>query len=201
MEENVNNKTLKEKIEEREKKEKQAKKKVMKRIFLIVIILLLCDQVTKILFINKDISIIQGILKFHTVQNRGGAFGIGQNSTFSFIVANIIVLGIIIKFISIQANQIDKKTGIALGMVLAGGFSTSNFDYYLYTGNDYWTMSPYHFNGYYASVLLVLSNGNPFGSSGVFNSNGVRPVINLKPNSLKLGDGTATDPYRIEWFF
>lgn len=123
MEENVNNKTLKEKIEEREKKEKQAKKKVMKRIFLIVIILLLCDQVTKILFINKDISIIQGILKFHTVQNRGGAFGIGQNSTFSFIVANIIVLGIIIKFISIQANQIDKKTGIALGMVLAGGFS------------------------------------------------------------------------------
>ena len=82
--------------------------------------------------------------------------------------------------------------------VLAGGFSTSNFDYYLYTGNDYWTMSPYHFNGYYASVLLVLSNGNPFGSSGVFNSNGVRPVINLKPNSLKLGDGTATNPYRIE---
>ena len=94
----------------------------MKKIFIVVLILLLIDQITKFIFINKDIALIPGVLKFHTVQNRGGAFGIGQNSTFSFIV-NIIVLGIIIKFISMQANQIDKKTGFAISMVLAGGFS------------------------------------------------------------------------------
>ena len=122
MEEKQENKTLAEKIKEREEKEKLVKRKVMKKIFLIVLIFLVIDQITKFAFVNKDISIIPGVLKFHTVQNRGGAFGVAQNSTFSFIVANIIVLGIIIKFISIQANQIDKKTGFALAMVLSGGF-------------------------------------------------------------------------------
>ena len=32
----------------------------------------------------------------------------------------------------------------------------------------------------------------------VYNSAGIRPVINLKPNSLKFGDGSASNPYRIE---
>lgn len=123
MEENQEAKTLTQKIKEREEQEKLTKKKVLKKIFLVVLILVLIDQITKIIFINKDITLISGIVKFHTVQNRGGAFGIGQNSTFSFIIANIIVLGIIIKFISMQAGQIDKKTGVALSMVLAGGFS------------------------------------------------------------------------------
>ena len=105
MEENQEAKTLTQKIKEREEQEKLTKKKVLKKIFLVVLILVLIDQITKIIFINKDITLISGILKFHTVQNRGGAFGIGQNSTFSFIIANIIVLGIIIKFISMQAGQ------------------------------------------------------------------------------------------------
>ena len=119
MEESQEAKNLTQKIKEREELEKANKKKVLKKIFIIVLI----DQITKFIFINKDITLIEGILKFHTVQNRGGAFGVGQNSTFSFIIANIIVLGIIIKFISMQAEQIDKKTGFALAMVLAGGFS------------------------------------------------------------------------------
>ena len=122
MEENQESKTLTQKVREREEQEKLAKRKVLKKIFIVVLILLLIDQITKFIFINKDIALIPGVLKFHTVQNRGGAFGIGQNSTFTFIVVNIIVLGIIIKFINMQANQIDRKTGIALAMVLAGGF-------------------------------------------------------------------------------
>ncbi len=122
MEEKQETKTLTQKILEREEQEKLSKRKVLKKIFILVLILLLIDQITKFLFINKDISLIPGVLKFHTVQNRGGAFGVGQNSTFSFIITNIIVLGIIIKFISMQANQIDRKTGVAISMVLAGGF-------------------------------------------------------------------------------
>lgn len=123
MEEEKNStSSLAKQIKEREEREKIAKQKVFRKIFLIVLIFLLIDQITKFAFVNKDIIIIPEILKFHTVQNRGGAFGIGQNSTFSFIVANIIVLGIIIKFVSMQANQIDKKTGFAIAMVLAGGF-------------------------------------------------------------------------------
>ena len=87
MEESKGTKTLTQKIREREEQEKLAKRKVLKKIFIIVLILLLIDQITKFIFINKDISLIPEVLKFHTVQNRGGAFGIGQNSTFSFIVA------------------------------------------------------------------------------------------------------------------
>ena len=121
-EEKKNSSSLASQIKEREERERIAKRKVLRNIFIVVLIFLLIDQITKFIFVNKDISIIPGVLKFHTVQNRGGAFGVGQNSTFSFIVANIIVLGIIMKFVSMQANQIDKKTGFAIAMVLAGGF-------------------------------------------------------------------------------
>ena len=80
---------------------------------------------------------------------------------------------------------------------LAGGYSTSNSGYYLYTGNDYWTMSPRNFNGSYAHVRYVFSAGtlssNDYGFVGA--SNGVRPVLNLKSGSLKSGSGTALDPY------
>ena len=79
---------------------------------------------------------------------------------------------------------------------LAGG-SSSNSGYYLYTGNYYWTMSPSHFNVSYAFVRIVYSTGH-VGSLSVINSYGVRPVINLKPNSLKSGDGTALSPFQVE---
>ena len=80
---------------------------------------------------------------------------------------------------------------------LAGGYS-SNSGYYLYTGNYYWTMSPSFFDGNLASVRYVSSSGYASGESGVNISYGIRPVINLKPNSLNTGDGTASNPYRIE---
>ena len=84
---------------------------------------------------------------------------------------------------------------------LAGGsegYGISNSGYYLYTGNTYWTMSPYNFNGSGAIVRFVNSNGNAEGNNYVYNSYGVRPVINLKVDSLKLGDGTASNPYSVE---
>ena len=84
---------------------------------------------------------------------------------------------------------------------LAGGsegYGISNSGYYLYTGNTYWTMSPYNFNGSGAIVRRVDSNGNANGNNYVYNSYGVRPVINLKADSLKSGDGTASNPYTVE---
>ena len=83
-------------------------------------------------------------------------------------------------------------------VVLAGGYRPSNSGYYLYTGNHYWTMSPAKFNGSIAFVRYVNGDGNVNIDDGVFVSYGVRPVINLKPNSLKLGDGTALSPYMVE---
>ena len=81
---------------------------------------------------------------------------------------------------------------------LAGGYR-SNSGYYLYTGNYYWTMSPYYFNGSYAYVRYVDSSGSASSYCSVYLSRGVRPVINLKPNSLNTGDGTASNPYQIQF--
>ena len=81
---------------------------------------------------------------------------------------------------------------------LAGGYDSSNATYYLYTGNYYWTMSPFYFNSSEsaARVWRVYSAGD-LSSNFVTVSIGVRPVINLKSGSLSKGSGTADDPYMI----
>ena len=82
--------------------------------------------------------------------------------------------------------------------LIAGGYNISNSNYYLYTGNAYWTMSSVSFNGSYAFVRLVQSNGSVYSPTDfAYFEKGVRPVINLKPNSLKSGDGTASNPYQV----
>ena len=79
---------------------------------------------------------------------------------------------------------------------LAGG-SSSNSGYYLYTGNYYWTMSPSNFIGSNAGVRFVYSAGYVSSNNIVYNSYGVRPVLNLKSGSLTQGQGTASDPYLV----
>ena len=79
---------------------------------------------------------------------------------------------------------------------LAGGYNRSNSGYYLYTGNWYWTMSPYFFYGSNTRVRYVSSAGG-VNYGDVSYSRGVRPVLNLKSGSLKSGSGTATDPFLV----
>ena len=81
---------------------------------------------------------------------------------------------------------------------LAGGSNTNNSKYYLYTGNIYYPMSPHYFE-HVAFVNTVHSDGNLGPSSSVNISGGIRPVINLKPDSLNTGDGTASNPYQIKF--
>ena len=59
-------------------------------------------------------------------------------------------------------------------------------------------MSPSSFDGSNALVRRVSSNGHASNYNGVNRSSGVRPVINLKADSLKLGDGSASNPYIVE---
>ena len=80
---------------------------------------------------------------------------------------------------------------------LAGGYNSSNSGYYLYTGNSYWTMSPSDASGV-ASARYVDSVGAVSDFDSVLTMRGIRPTINLKPNSLKSGDGTALNPYTVE---
>ena len=82
-------------------------------------------------------------------------------------------------------------------VVLAGGYEISE-NYYLYTGNTYWTMTPAYYDDTGAAVRSVFSSGSASSGYYVNDPRGVRSVINLKPNSLKFGDGSITNPYRIE---
>ncbi len=82
-------------------------------------------------------------------------------------------------------------------IVLAGGWSAANSGYYLYSGQWWWASSPYSFDGSYAGVRVVYSNGNANSAYYVGDNDGVRPVFNLKAEVLAQGSGTASDPYRI----
>ena len=99
-----------------------------------------------------------------------------------------------------QIGNVDLTYPIGLlitdEVYLAGGNSANNPNYYLHTGNGYWTMTPARMNGV-SNINTIHSSGRA--SSGQSHGEyGIRPVINLKPNSLNTGDGTASNPYRIE---
>jgi hypothetical protein len=72
-----------------------------------------------------------------------------------------------------------------------------NSSYYLYTNSLYWTMSSYGFLGSSAFEFIVNSDGN-IAYDYVNNTYGLRPVINLKTDTLYTsGDGTSASPYII----
>lgn len=96
-----------------------------KKVLLIIlgIIIILLDQITKVILTGRNVAIIPNILNFTYTENTGVAFGIGSSNIFMVIVLNIIILGIIIKFVKEQQEQIDLKILIPLILILAGGVS------------------------------------------------------------------------------
>ena len=62
---------------------------------IIGIIIVIIDQLSKFLVIDKNISIIPNFIEFNYTQNTGGAFGIGRIN-FILIISIIIVIGIIV---------------------------------------------------------------------------------------------------------
>ena len=92
------------------------------------------------------------------------------------------------------------EVAMAGGRAYYNGSYSPNSNYYLYNGNYFWTLSPSSFNSNYsfAYVWSVMPSGslNPWYS--VTNSIGVRPVINLKANTLiTKGDGSSLNPFVI----
>src|SRR5574344_1520189 len=75
---------------------------------------------------------------------------------------------------------------------------SGNGSYYLYTNSLYWTMSSDYFNGGYANEFFVSKVGQINGGYGVNGTYVLRPVINLKTDTLYTsGDGTSASPYVI----
>ncbi len=83
-------------------------------------------------------------------------------------------------------------------VMYAGAYEkTVNTDYYLHTGQYYWTMSPTSFNDSKAWVLYVTSEGYIDGTYVNSNDIGMRPVINLKKDLKFKGNGTVISPFEI----
>ena len=88
-------------------------------------------------------------------------------------------------------------------MMLAGGnINTVNSNFYLYTGKNYYGMSPNDFSDENAYEFGITLDGRVHyeGSFGkLTNSYGVRPAISLKASiSVGGGDGTSSNPYTID---
>ena len=86
----------------------------------------------------------------------------------------------------------------------AGGvFGKSNKSFYLYTGKNYWTMSPFAKMYQQARAMstesYVTSTGNISATTVTTSNYGVRPVISLQPGiAITSGAGTAEEPFIIE---
>ena len=108
-------------------------------------------------------------------------------------------------FTESSSNQGNKSLQYPIGLITAdevayagGVYNQTNENYYLYTNSYYWTMSPYFFGNGRAHVLRVYSDGN-LSNRSVNNTFGVRPVINLKADTIiSSGDGTSSNPYVVQ---
>lgn len=75
-----------------------------------------------------------------------------------------------------------------------------NNQFYLYSGESYWTMTPglYSSQFYGAYVYHITTNGNSSYNQVHDSARGVRPVINLKADvNYVSGKGTKESPYQI----
>ena len=108
-----------------------------------------------------------------------------------------------------ESAKLDYPVGLILAdeVALAGGRGyyngeySPNSNYYLYNGKYYWSLSPSLFNPTYsyASVWFVLPSGSLRPWDNVTNFLGVRPVINLKADTLiTKGDGSSLNPFIVK---
>lgn len=94
----------------------------LKIALIVAAIFLMIDQITKIIAIhmNINVEILGNIVNLKLVYNNGIAFGIGQDKGIAtFIVTNLIVLGMIMRFIWLQKDRMDTVTMYGLFMILS----------------------------------------------------------------------------------
>lgn len=94
------------------------KKKIISIVIGIAIIVL--DQLTKMVLINKNITLIPNLMEFTYTKNTGAAFGIGSNNIIMVIIVNVIILGFIIKFLKDNSKKVDFSIIVSLVLILSG---------------------------------------------------------------------------------
>ena len=103
-----------------------------------------------------------------------------------------------------SSNKGNKALQYPIGLITldeawyAGGYTSNNTSYYLYTGQTYWTMSPYTVDSNGWALVFLVSTGGRFYSSWVYGRYGVRPVINMKADiQFSSGNGTSDKPFVV----
>lgn len=105
--------------------EKEKKRYIV--LIIAILILVIAQQGIKSYVIRNysegSTCIIKDMVNVTYVENTGGAWGVGQGDIATFIIVNILVLGIIIRFIITQRDRIGNLTLSALVLILSGGIS------------------------------------------------------------------------------
>lgn len=100
-----------------------------------------------------------------------------------------------------SSNALPLKYNIGLlntdEVLLAGVYNSNNSKDYLSIEKNYWLLGAISFGISGIARVRYLTNGGYVASSEVSEERGVKTVINLKAGSLKMGDGSSTNPYRI----
>ncbi len=103
-----------------------------------------------------------------------------------------------------SATKGNKSLTYPIGLITAdevtyagGYFSKENKNYYLNNGKAFWTVSPCIYN--YGAYMINVRDSGETNCEQAKNTGSVRPVINLKADTLILsGDGTKTNPYLVK---
>ncbi len=106
---------------------------------------------------------------------------------------------------NVEGTNGNEKLTYPVGLItldevlMSGGINGSaNTLYYLYSGQNYWTMSPSYFNNWFFAHEACVTSSGGLGPSGTWDGYGVRPVVNLDSDNLTFtGNGTVSDPYII----
>ena len=104
-----------------------------------------------------------------------------------------------------ELSKINSKVGLITADELAFvgyayGYELQNSTTYLQenvTDTFWWSLSPYYFDGSYASVWNVGGDIGLFSNSYVYSTFGVRPLISLKSTTNATGNGTSNSPFII----
>ena len=106
---------------------------------------------------------------------------------------------------SVSSSKGNGKLTYPVGLItldeanMAGGINGSaNTLYYLYSGQNYWTMSPSYFGSWFDALEAYVTSSGELGHVSAWGGCGVRPVVNLDSDNLTFtGNGTVSDPYII----
>lgn len=97
--------------------------------FLLTILIVIIDQILKLLTVsnlkgNEDISLLNGLLKFTYVENKGAAFGIMQGAKYLFILLVILLL-IFYLYVMIKRKFDSKMLIWGLSLIVGGGIGNA----------------------------------------------------------------------------